>query len=111
MFEEMSIGSYQHKAGRTRAHGERNVELSNYALGLVCEAGEVGDILKKVIYHGHNLDEHEIKKEIGDVLWYLANLCSVLGYNLEDIAQINLEKLYKRYPNGFNTNDSINRID
>ena len=76
---ETSFSSYQHKAGRTRAYGERNVELSNYALGLVCEAGEAGDIIKKVVYHGHDLDEYELKKELGDVLWYLANICNVLG--------------------------------
>lgn len=107
---ETSFSSYQHKASRTRAVAPTpNVELSNYALGLVCEAGEVGDILKKVIFHGHDLDDEELKKELGDVLWYLSNICNVLGYSMEEIADLNITKLRERYPNGFNVNDSKNR--
>ena len=109
---ETSFSSYQDKASITRSKSNmRNFELSNYALGLVCEAGEAGDIIKKVVYHGHDLDEQELKKELGDVLWYLSNICNVLGYSLEDIAKMNIEKLKKRYPNGFNTKDSVNRLD
>lgn len=112
MFGEMSFNKYQHDASRTRSKSNmRNFELSNYALGLVCEAGEAGDIIKKVVYHGHDLDEQELKKELGDVLWYLSNICNVLGYSLEDIAKMNMEKLKERYPNGFNTKDSVNRLD
>lgn len=107
---ETSFSSYQHKASRTRSKSNMcNFELSNYALGLVCEAGEAGDIIKKVVYHGHDLDEYELKKELGDVLWYLANICNVLGYSLEEVADINITKLRERYPNGFNVNDSKNR--
>lgn len=112
MFGKMSFNEYQHDASRTRSKSiMRNFELSNYALGLVCEAGEAGDIIKKVVYHGHDLDEQELKKELGDVLWYLSNICNVLGYSLEDIAKMNIEKLKKRYPNGFNTKDSIARSE
>jgi NTP pyrophosphatase (non-canonical NTP hydrolase) len=76
---------------------------------MVCEAGEVGDILKKHIYHGHELDMDELKKEIGDVMWYMANLCNVLEIELDEIAIMNIEKLKKRYPNGFKVEDSVNR--
>lgn len=107
---EMGLNDYQYYSSRTRAVAPtHNVELSNYALGLVCEAGEVGDILKKVIFHGHELDEEELKKELGDVLWYLSNICNVLGYPLQEVAEMNLEKLLNRYPHGFNVDDSKNR--
>jgi NTP pyrophosphatase (non-canonical NTP hydrolase) len=109
----MKLNEYQQLAGRTRnTHGGFvSLELGDYALGLVCEAGEAGDIIKKVVFHGHEINNEELKKELGDTLWYLANLCSVLGYSLEEVAEMNIEKLKKRYPQGFNVNDSINRTE
>lgn len=103
----MNIGRYQSSAGRTR--NKNSNELANYALGMVCEAGEVGDILKKHMFHGHELDMDELKKEIGDVMWYMANICNVLEIELDEIAIMNIEKLNKRYPNGFKVEDSVNR--
>ena len=105
----MDFKEYQELSGRTRSNEYFNREVLNYALGMVCEAGEVGDIIKKMMFHGHDEDPNELKKELGDTLWYLANLCSVLGYSLEEIAEMNIEKLKKRYPNGFDKFDSINR--
>lgn len=84
-------------------------EVANYALGMVCEAGEVGDILKKHIFHGHTLNTNELIKEMGDTLWYMTNLCTVLDIDLEEVALQNIKKLKERYPNGFSKNDSINR--
>ena len=108
----MDFKKYQVLAERTRPTTKtRQEELANYALGMVCEAGEAGDIIKKVVYHNHALNDIDMKKELGDVLWYIANLCTVLGYSLEDVATMNIEKLKKRYPNGFNTYDSVNRVD
>lgn len=99
---------YQNQVQRTRNLDD--TELSNYALGLVCESGECGDIIKKHLFQGHELNIDEIKKELGDTLWYMANLCNVIGINLEDVAKENVEKLLKRYPNGFSKSDSVNRI-
>ena len=106
----MKFSEYQQASNKTRNReiGMDN-ELANYSLGLVCEAGEVGDILKKMLFHGHNLDRDGVIKEMGDVLWYMSNICNILNIKLSDVARINLDKLDKRYPNGFSCEDSMNR--
>ncbi|MGL5313599.1 MAG: nucleoside triphosphate pyrophosphohydrolase family protein [Peptostreptococcaceae bacterium] len=104
-----TFAKYQKKVQRTRSFNES--ELANYTLGLVCEAGEFGDIIKKHLFHNHDLNLEEVKKELGDVMWYLSNICNVLDIELSDIATINIEKLQKRYPNGFSPEDSINRVE
>lgn len=86
-------------------------ELLNGALGLTGEAGEVGDIIKKHIFHGHDLDKEALYKELGDVCWYLALLCESLNISIHDIAKMNIDKLLKRYPKGFSESASINRED
>lgn len=84
---------------------------SNYALGLNGEAGELGDLIKKNVHHGHAFDRDKTVKEVGDVLHYLAGLCTLYGITLEEAATMNLVKLQHRYPTGFNKEDSIKRID
>ena len=106
----MNFDTYQELAGRTRNKTlSPEMELGNYSLGLPCEAGEVGDIMKKHIYHNHPLNTNEVIKEMGDTLWYMANLCTLLEIDLSEVAERNIEKLKKRYPNGFSQEDSINR--
>ena len=79
------------------------------ALGLSGEVGEVVDILKKSIFQGHPLDVRKVALELGDVMWYLALLAHSIGYNLDEVTKMNIEKLKNRYPNGFSTTDSLNR--
>ena len=81
----------------------------NGLIGLNGEAGEAIDILKKYLFQGHELNVEHIAKELGDVAWYLAVSADAIGYKLEDILQMNVDKLKKRYPNGFRTELSINR--
>ena len=90
-------------------HNNKNKALANYSMGLAGESGELIDILKKHIFHGHELNIEEIKKECGDVLWYLAAIASTLDLNLDDICIYNIKKLEKRYPEGFSKEKSINR--
>jgi NTP pyrophosphatase (non-canonical NTP hydrolase) len=71
------------------------------ALGLAGEAGEVADLIKKGIFHQKGLDKENLKKELGDVLWYLTALCSDLGLSLEEVMQHNIKKLKARYPEGY----------
>ena len=78
-------------------------------LGVSGEAGEISDMIKKVTFHGHSLDEDELIKEIGDVLWYLALLSKTAHTTLEEVAKRNIKKLENRYPNGFTFEASINR--
>ncbi len=84
-------------------------EVANYILGLICEASEIGDEIKKQLYHGHEIDAEKIKDELSDVLWYLANLARKYGLSLKEIAIHNILKLKERYPKGFSPEQSINR--
>lgn len=95
---------------RIKQHPEY-APLSNFALGLAGEAGEVADEVKKVVYHGHPLDVEKIKKELGDVLWYWSSVANVLGLDTEAVAVANVAKLMARYPEGFSEADSKERRD
>ena len=70
-------------------------------MGVAGEAGEVADMIKKHLGHGHDLDRDKLIKELGDCLWYTATLAKLIGCTLSDVAQQNVEKLAKRYPGGF----------
>lgn len=106
----MNFDVYQQQAGRTDPHapGTRDA-LGNGALGLVGEAGEVAELVKKHLFHGHPIDKAAVTKELGDVLWYVARLAAALGISLGDVAVRNLDKLQRRYPNGFSHERSRNR--
>jgi NTP pyrophosphatase (non-canonical NTP hydrolase) len=91
--------------------GSDQNERATYALGLAGEAGEVCDLLKKAWGHQHALDHEELKKELGDVLWYVAALASQFDMTLEDVAAANVAKLSARYPKGFSPEASRNRVD
>ncbi|WP_191556593.1 nucleoside triphosphate pyrophosphohydrolase family protein [Metabacillus idriensis] len=105
----MELNEYQQLASRTAAKHDN--ELVNFGLGLTGEAGEVADLIKKACFHGHSIGKEEIKKELGDVLWYLSNIARIAGLELDEIAAANIEKLKKRYPEGFSVEASINRSE
>ena len=105
----MQFNDYQAAALRTAAILTKQANLVNAALGLAGEAGEVADLVKKHLYQGHPLTVGKLALEIGDVLWYLAQISSALDLSLGDVAQANLDKLAARYPNGFDPGRSINR--
>lgn len=84
-------------------------DLLNGIMGLCGESGEAADIVKKAVFHNHPLDTEELKKELGDVMWYVAMCCNALNISLDDVMQGNIDKLKKRYPEGFSTEASINR--
>lgn len=88
-------------------------QLINAMMGINGEAGEAMDILKKVLFQGHDLGINKAKiiEELGDVLWYLTLATITMGYTLSDVMDENIKKLTKRYPNGFNSSDSVRRID
>lgn len=93
---------YQVEAKRTLNSETKELErFANLGMGLAGEAGEVCDYLKKVVFHGHELDKEKLSHELGDVLWYLANLADSIDVPLSEIAAKNITKLSKRYPNGF----------
>ena len=82
------------------------------SLGITTEAAEISDIVKKFLMYGkgHLFDER-IQEEIGDLLWYIAILCDVSGLSIENVMKWNIEKLEKRYPNGFSEESAVNRMD
>lgn len=105
----MNLNEYQELSTRTMPNRGRFADLCNYSMGLNGEAGEVTDLLKKHLHHNHQLDRMEAKKELGDVMHYVAGLCTLLGFSLEEVCKGNIEKLMKRYPSGFDVLASINR--
>lgn len=109
MLQPYGLDQYQSDAMRTA--GERTDDLACHALGVAGEAGEVADLMKKHLFHGHPLDKAMAAKELGDVLWYVAVLSRRLGFSLSEVAEMNVEKLMRRYPSGFSTEGSIIRRD
>ena len=81
----------------------------NACLGLSGEVGEFNDIIKKWVFHEKPFDEEHAKKELGDVLWYVAMMCESFGWDLDEIMQMNVDKLKARYPKGFSTELANNR--
>lgn len=108
----MTINEYQ-KLAMTTLNPELDKKdvLINGVMGLCGESGEVIDIVKKYLAQGHELDKEKIIKELGDVAWYMAEIATVLDVELEDVLVQNIEKLKKRYPEGFSTEKSVNRAE
>ena len=109
----MTINEYQTAALRTAQTDKLTARelLLNSALGLCGESGEVADLLKKYHFQGHNLDLDHVAKELGDIAWYLAVGAYSIGYDLEKILQMNVDKLKARYPNGFSADRSLHRAE
>lgn len=105
----MNLNEYQRLAQRTANTGRPSAKLENGILGLCGELGEIADIWKKYMYQGHEFDFDHAIREAGDILWYIAELAAGLGCTLEDIAQINIDKLRTRYPDGFDAEKSMHR--
>ncbi len=109
---EVNLNDYQQAAQRTAKplpDTTLREHMAVMALGLAGEAGEVADLIKKHIGHGHHLDIKKVRGEIGDCLWYAAALAAVCGLSLEEVAATNLLKLEIRYPSGFSAEASMNR--
>ena len=106
----MTVNEYQKLAMTTLnpALSKKDV-LINGVMGLCGESGEAIDIVKKHLAQGHPLDREKLIKELGDIAWYLAETATALDVNLEEVLQGNIEKLRRRYPEGFDTAHSIHR--
>ena len=113
MTSRLTINGYQHKAMRTASglKGEMLRNFSNAGLGIAGEAGEVADMIKKHLHHGHPLDREAFIKELGDVAWYIALCCTLIGEPMENVLQANIDKLLKRYPEGFDPEKSMHRAE
>ncbi len=108
----MDANEYQKKALKSLNPNLNKEEvLINSVMGLCGEAGEAIDIVKKTIHQGHEFNKEKFILELGDIAWYLAEASHAVGYDLNTVLELNLNKLNKRYPDGFKTNDSIKRLD
>ena len=108
--EEMTANEYQRLAMKTlNPKLSKHDVLINGVMGLCGEAGETIDIVKKHLHQGHTLDREGLIKELGDIAWYLAETAYALDVSLEKVLRGNIQKLKERYPEGFETEKSVNR--
>lgn len=107
----MTFNEYQKLAARTINTGLDVRCQEFHALhGMVGEIGELHSIYQKH-YQGHELNEEHMKKECGDLLWFIAEYCTANGWNMGEIANMNIEKLKARFPDGFTTENSLHRAE
>lgn len=107
----MNANEYQVLAARTINKKLSLVEQQYHALhGVVGEIGEIHSMYQKV-FQGHEYNEEHMKKEWGDLLWFVAEYCTSMGWNLEDIMQMNIDKLKARFPEGFEADKSLHRAE
>jgi NTP pyrophosphatase (non-canonical NTP hydrolase) len=108
----MTLEEYQRAAARTVNPRLSDTErLVDAAAGLAEEAGEVLGLVRKHAYMGHELDRDRLTRELGDVLWCVATIASGLGVTLDEVAAANVEKLRRRYPDGYSDEASRSRPD
>lgn len=108
----MQLEQYQRMAARTlNPDQELQDRLANMVMGLIGESGELVDHIKKYLYHGHKLDMSYLKKELGDIMWYVAGMATTFDLDLNEIGFQNIEKLKARYPDGFSHEASRNRTE
>ena len=108
----MTPNDYQQLAMRTAPKDiSARDALVNASLGLTGEAGEFADLIKKWKFQGHPLEVAHLEKELGDVLWYVTMGCQALNVSIEDVMVLNIAKLQKRYPEGFDTKRSQHRAE
>lgn len=106
----MTGNEYQKLAMRTCSiPRDRKEDMARHAIfGLASEAGEVAGIMQKK-YQGHEIDIEHMKKELGDCMWMIAEACEAFDISLDDVMQTNIDKLKKRYPEGFDPERSLHR--
>lgn len=109
-YQELAMRTNDGNANyRLRQAQVENIEydvggIFNACLGLSGEVGEFNDTIKKWVFHEKELDIEHLKKECGDILWYVAMMCHSFNWNMEEIMETNIEKLKSRYPDGFDIN-------
>ena len=103
------LNEYQEMAARTINQSLYDYEVEMHALhGMVGEIGELNSMYQKS-FQGHVFEEEHAMKELGDLLWFIAEYCTAMNWNLEDIMMMNIQKLMARYPDGFKSEQSLNR--
>lgn len=105
----MRADEYQKLAARTINPQLYDYEIEQHALhGMVGEIGEIHSLYQKT-FQGHEFDEEHVKKELGDLLWFIAEYCTSMNWDLGEVMEQNIQKLKERYPDGFESEKSLNR--
>ena len=109
---------YSHFAARLfelEREGFHTERLLTAAVGMSAEAGEFTEVVKKIIFQGKPVNEDNLfhlKRELGDIMWYVSQACMGLNISIEEVIQMNFEKLSARYPEGaFSIERSENRVE
>ena len=112
MIETVDLGldDYQALAARTISC-KHSVDMIYHALhGMVGEIGEIHSLFQKE-YQGHRIDNEHLKKELGDLMWFIAEFCTAEMWDMSEIGRMNIEKLKARYPDGFSEERSLHRAE
>lgn len=102
---------YDIAAQRTASLLPPQEHLIRGTLGLVGESGEYADMVKKQLFHAHAPNREKALDELGDILWYIADAARAWGSDIGDVANRNIDKLMRRYPDGFSAERSVNRAE
>lgn len=106
----MDLQTYQKQAARTlRRLSNEQEDIQHMLFGMMTELGELVDSYKKHYAYGKELDMINVMEEMGDIMWYWANMCNITGINAEASLQVNIDKLKARYPEKFNEELAVNR--
>lgn len=105
----MTLKDYQTKCLRTFNKKDLLTDMLHMSLGMVTEASEIADVMKKHIAYGREIDIVNIKEELGDLLWFIMGMCETINLDVEDVMQTNINKLAVRYPEKYTDELALNR--
>jgi len=106
----MEIQQYQNSAKRTLAELESPLHDNlHMVLGMQTESAEIADVFKKNLAYNREVDWVNVREELGDLMWYIANICNINEWDLREIMATNIRKLEARYPEKFTNENALNR--
>ena len=107
----MNFSNYQTLSNRTAKQLPLHTALLHITTGFAGEVGELADAIKKAEIYGKPYDMDNIQEELGDLLWFVSYACNTFGFSMETVARENIEKLVRRYPDGFSDYHADKRLD
>jgi len=103
----MNLKEYQEACKKTaKEFATPETEIATWGLGVAGEAGDIASCIKKTFAHKNEAIKYGLKENLGDTMWYIAMICNFFNWDLEEVLNENIEKLRKRYPNGFTFEDA-----
>lgn len=103
----MNLKQYQEACKRTsKEFATPETEIATWGLGVAGEAGDIASCIKKIFAHKNEAIKEGLKENPGDTMWYIAMICNFFNWDMEEVLNENIEKLKKRYPEGFTFKDA-----